>query len=493
MTPLLNPRLFNPLYWHIKPLLQDPAIRYIFVEGGSSAAKTYTISQALTIDGMEHNYSSLVFRRFHVNIKDTIKKTFSAGMKKIGLAPYWKEIQDEFKCEENKQVIRFKGLDDEENIKGVEDFNVVYNNEWSQFTKPQWDQQRKRLRGRPNQKFICDWNPISSKLWIYEEWIDKDEWTDLPLTIEAPTIYSALDPVHSFKRINKAGNAIWIKTTFRDNYWITGHPSGQGGYKDEHTLADYEYDRIHNPNLYRVYANGERGIIRTGGEFLKQFNELKHVRPVALEKAPLHISLDSNVKPYVTVSIWQINVEGKKIRQVFEIPCKSPDNSAPKAADKLVKWLNAIGHEDVVYVYGDPSGRARTTVDADNRSFFDKFIEVLTKANVRTISRVQRSAPEVAMSANFINAIFEHNLNGWAIEIGDNCKVSIDDYSSVKEDKDGGMLKPKVKDKETGETYEPNGHFTDAFRYFVIALLFSEFLVYKARGKRTGSIAGTRG
>lgn len=489
-----HPRLFNPLYWHLLPLLRDQAIRFIYVEGGSSASKTFTISQALLVTMFEMNISSLIFRRYHVHIKDSVYSTVDNAAGKLMVKELTRFQEDLIKnlCGESK--IRFRGLDDEENIKGIEKYDIVYNNEWSQFEETTWDQQRKRLRGRPNQKFICDWNPVSAKLWQYENWLDKDEWTDLPLTVNAPTVHNALHQEFAFKRINKTGNSVWIKITFRDNYWIIGHPSGKGGFIDKHTLADYEYDRVHKPNLYRIYANGERGILRTGGEFWKQFDDNKHVRPVKRDcNATVHITIDENVMPYVTVAIWQVFPGEKKLRQIDELPCKSPDNNAPKAAAKLANWLDKIEYSDVLFIYGDPSTKNRSSVDENNKSFYEKFIGVLNDRGYRkVVNRVGKSAPQVALSAAFVNDIYESCLYGWSIEISDTCKTSIDDYISVKEEKDGSMQKPKVKDQVTGVTYEPHGHFSDAKRYFIIKVLEREFILYKSKNRKAGSYSGQK-
>jgi len=159
---LVNPRLFNPLYWHLKPLMRDPRIRFIFIEGGSSASKTFTIAQALLLDQLEHNYSTLAFRRFNVHIKDTVYSSFKLAASSLSLSGSIYQFQDFLiRSKVNQARIRFRGLDDEEAIKGIEDYDVLYNNEWNQFLEEQFSQQRKRLRGRPNQKIICDWNPVS--------------------------------------------------------------------------------------------------------------------------------------------------------------------------------------------------------------------------------------------------------------------------------------------------------------------------------------------
>jgi hypothetical protein len=51
------------------------------------------------------------------------------------------------------------------------------------------------------------------------------------------------------------------------------------------------------------------------------------------------------------------------------------------------------------------------------------------------------------------------------------------------------MLKEKVKDEKSGITYEPHGHFSDAKRYFIIKILEREFNTYKAKRRRSGSVA----
>ena len=485
--PVITARSFNPLYFHVKASLRDPAIRYIFLEGGASGSKTYAIAQALSVDQLEHNYSSVVFRRQHVDLKDSVYSSFQLVNENLGFTNvFWTFQQDLMKSTQNSAIVRFRGLDNVENIKGIEKFNVVWNNEWSQFLEDHFSQQRKRLRGRPNQKFICDWNPISAKLWQYENWLDMDVWEDLPLTIDGTgTKYNSLDPEHSFKRINKKGNSIWIKVTYRDNYWIVGHPSGKGGFVDQNILDDFAYDKQYHPNLYRIYADGERGVMRTGSEFLTQFNEINHVRPLAYDPATtIHICVDNNNDPYCAVAIWQIDMQRKELKQIHEIPAKAPDNNAQKAALLVVKYLQRLNYTNVIYVYGDASATNRSTVDINNASFFQKFIETLQVNKFRVQNKVGRSNPMVALSADFINEIFEFTYKGWSIVIGDSCKISIDDYIMAKQLPDGTMEKKKVKNPQTGIMYEPIGHFVDCLRYIATTILQSEWFEYSQRNSR---------
>jgi hypothetical protein len=142
-----------------------------------------------------------------------------------------------------------------------------------------------------------------------------------------------------------------------------------------------------------------------------------------------------------------------------------------------------------VYIYGDPSGNNRGTIDYNSSSFFDKFAQELRDEGYTVSMRVAKAHPEVALSAAYINEIYQYGKDGYSIEIGEHCKVSIDDYQSVQEDKNGTMLKTKVKDKETGKTYEPNGHYSDAKRYFITSYLDREFRQYKVRGNNFVPIA----
>jgi hypothetical protein len=85
------------------------------------------------------------------------------------------------------------------------------------------------------------------------------------------------------------------------------------------------------------------------------------------------------------------------------------------------------------------------------------------------------------MSAAFINEIYENEHNGYRISISDTCGVSIDDYLTTKEAQDGTMLKTKIKDKLTGQSYEPVGHFSDTKRYFITTVLKDEFKKFSAK------------
>jgi phage terminase large subunit len=172
------------------------------------------------------------------------------------------------------------------------------------------------------------------------------------------------------------------------------------------------------------------------------------------------------------------------VSQIHELACESPNNTATKAAQQLVNYLRSIGYNDTVFLYGDPSANAKNTIDDAGRSFFDKFISTVQASKYYIANRVGRKAPGVSIRGAFINEIYESELYGWKIRIAAHCRKSIEDYLMVKEDKDGTMMKKRETDKDTKQSFERYGHFSDVKAYIIITLLADEFIKYKSRKKK---------
>ena len=141
-------------------------------------------------------------------------------------------------------------------------------------------------------------------------------------------------------------------------------------------------------------------------------------------------------------------------------------------------------YQDKIYLHGDVSTRASNTIDENNRSFLDLFISTLEKEGFDVVDCVGKKNPSISMSGEFINAIFEEQLPGINISICENCNVSIEDYMSVQKDANGAILKTKVKNKTTLQTYEEHGHLSDTFRYIVCDILKDEFITFSNKRKR---------
>ena len=508
----INFKKLNPLGFHLLKLLQDTAIRLIILFGGSSSGKSYSVAQLILIMTLWDGGNTLVMRKVGASISKTIYEDFKVAAKQLGIFSLFK-FKDgvrQIVCIPNSAKIDFGGLDDPEKIKGISNYKRVVLDEWSEFDSEDYKQVRKRLRGKEGQQIITTFNPIKETHWIKKEVFDVEKWHDVPMDIEIAgrKIPSQLTAVKSI-RMNEAKmilnprtkeieehapDTVVIQSTYLNNFWVVGSPDGTYGYYDEQCIADFEKDRINDPDYYNVYALGEWGVIRTGSEFFGSFNRGKHTGECKYNPdLALHVSVDNNVLPYISYTFWQIEYDfgrgidpapgGIKIRQIDEIAAESPHNTARKSALLVVAKLREMG-VDRIYLHGDASTRNVNTIDDHKRSFLDLVISTLQSEGIEVIDCVGKRNPSVPMSGEFINAIFDNIISDIRIIIGENCKISIEDYMSVQKDENGAILKTKVKNKITMQTYEEHGHISDTFRYVVCDLVREQFLSFSNRRKR---------
>lgn len=230
---------------------------------------------------------------------------------------------------------------------------------------------------------------------------------------------------------------------------------------------------------YEVYVNGNWDVqLKTGGEFFKDFDINQHVKPVNYDSSKaIHISIDNNAYPYIAISVWQII--DNNIIQIDEIPARDPNNVASKAGAMVVQYLRKKNYQNTVFIYGDQTTTSRNTIDENKKSFLDLFVDKIS-AEYSVQKRIPSSNPPVALSGDFLNAIYSSNYADLSITIGEHCKESINDYILTKQDKDGGMLKKRIKDGN-GVTYEENGHLSDCKRYLIVESCKVEFNKYKRR------------
>lgn len=499
---IISYKRFNPNFHHLKLALGNDDIRFIFMYGGSSSAKSFSAAQAFLLECISKGYNTMVFRKTGATIVDSIYKTFQEAAKSLHIESFFKPLENLIRCF-NGSCIRFKGLDDPEKIKGLESYQYVFCEEISEFDESDLKQIRKRLRGRKGQKIVALFNPISEDHWIKKKIFDteiltevdnhlygrlKDSVTGKILSKEYSevgrkwvnserTIYNPRKKTYETHR----PDMVIIKSTYLNNFWVVGSPDGTYGFYDAQTIADFERDKERDYAYYLIYALGEWGTIRTGGEFFHAFDPAKHKGKCPYVKAPVHISIDNNVLPYISISFWQVETgDITRIRQIHEETPSDPFNTVTKAAEIAVEYLEGIGHDDMVYLYGDVSTKAGNTIDDDKRSFFDKFKEGIDK-RFRSEDRLPRSNPSVSMTGEFINAIYSGDIKDVCIMIDESCETSVNDYITVKKDVNGAMLKQRVKDKITGQSYEKAGHLSDAKRYFVTEILKDRYTSFSLR------------
>ena len=499
---IVNHKKLNPNAFYLLKYLNDATLRFIILYGGSSSGKSFSVAQAVLIQTLQDGENTLVMRKVGASISKTIYEDYKVAASLLGISQYFKFIQNSIKCTYNGAKIDFSGLDDPEKIKGISNYKRVQLEELSEFEFADLKQIRKRLRGKKGQQIIADFNPISETNWIKKDWLDNEKLHDVPMIVEigGKVIPAELTKVKSLKMnegksmVNPKTkeieeyppNMVVIQSTYLNNFWVVGSPDGTYGYYDEQCVMDFEHDRLYDPDYYNVYALGEWGVIKTGNEFLNSFNVGKNSGEYPyIPGLPIHLSVDSNVLPYISVSYWQVDLsKGKDMYQIAETTAESPNNSVRRAAKLVSKKLIELGYGDVIYLHGDASAKAANTIDDNKRSFMDLFIETLKKDNWTVEDKVGKKNPLVSMTGEFVNAVFEKQLAGLSININDSCRASIDDYQSVQKDANGAILKTKVKDSVTKQTYEEHGHLTDTLRYVVHDIMYEEYVQFANRRKR---------
>lgn len=504
---IVNLKPLNPNGYQLQKYLHDAAVRFILMYGGSSSGKSFGAAQVFVMLTFEDGENSLVFRKVGASIKDSIYEDFKVAADMLGVKEQLKFTLNCIKFP-NGARIDFKGLDESERIKGISNYKRVLLDELSEFDETDFKQIRKRLRGKKGQQIVATWNPISEEHWIKKRLIDLEEWHDVDMSVKVRdaegnlrTLAKWRTEVKSLKMNGErevynvrsqqmetiAPNMVLIQSTYLNNFWVVGSPDGRFGYYDEQAIADFEHDKQHDPDYYRIYALGEWGILHTGSEFFWAYNTSEHLHQVPyVPDLPVHLVVDNNVLPYITNTLWQIEQSDGKtyVRQFGEVMAESPNNTVKKAARLVANRLRAIGYCGKVILHGDASTKAANTIDDEKRSFLDLYVSTLMEGGFVVEDVVGDSNPSVPMTGEFINHLLDGADDEVRIEVDESCKVSSDDYLAVQKDVNAGILKTRVKNKITGQSYEAHGHASDCFRYLIHDVLRSKYIDFANRRKR---------
>lgn len=231
-------------------------------------------------------------------------------------------------------------------------------------------------------------------------------------------------------------------------------------------------------NQYQVFVLGNWDIkLKSGAEFYHKFNMDVNVGVTKYDPLlPLHISFDENVNPYLPASIWQ--GEGTNVWKIDEIAGKKPYNKIKAVCLMIARRYKF--HTSGMFIYGDATSRKDDTKVEVGMDFFNLAVRYLAK--FKPTKRVPKSNPSVIMRGNFINALFEGEIEDCSALIGEQCELSIADLTNVLENSDGKKLKLMEKDPKTGISFQRWGHFSDADDYFLIKYFATQFRAYQGGG-----------
>lgn len=465
-------RLFNPNFYWVMDSLNNEDLSYVFLYGGSSSGKTYSVVQAIVLSTLTDGADTLIFKKTSASISKSIYKDFVAAIKQLKVSQFFEIYSHSIRCK-NGGRIDFAGIVDDERIKGIAGFKRIIIDEITECTPDEFMQVTTRMRGIKNQKLIAMFNPVSETHWLKTDVHDKLPLIGLNTTINNDPKTEVLE-VAEYKRYR------WIRSSYLNNYYVVGSPDGDWGFKDKAAIDRFEEFKVLDYNHYRVYALGEWGHITEGGEFYKNFKKDSHVGNFDVDiDLPLHISIDENLRPYAPMVICQ--VDDNVMLVVDEVIGISPQNNFVSVckifAERYKKFKN-----NRIFLYGDATSRKGDTRSELGYNLFQLVESELKKLGFLNIEiRVSNINPSVSISGVFMNRVLA-GLEDNTILINAHCINTINDFLYLKEDANGNALKEhfKANDKFKGEKY---GHCSDAVRYFVIKYMEQRYKEFTNRGQ----------
>jgi len=451
---------FNPLYFILNDICKDDKVRKVLIYGGKSSSKTVTVSQFLCKEAYVHGASSIAFRKEMSTVKTTLKKSFNLALKTTRLRNGFEAL--EFMYRTDTAEIVLKGLDDEEKAKGIESYKYVSIDELNHFTHDEFTQFDLSLRGIPGQKIFATWNPVDEMIWIKTKLIDSYEWEETQYKLPSES---------SFVRRSSCGTVILIKTTYLDNYWITGSDCGTYGYRDEALISVYNKLKDTDYNSYLVNVMGIWGEIKQGdAPFATQWDDNKHLSdiPAYDPKKQLIISIDFNLVPFcVTFHHFWADKDGEHWHQFDEQEIKQ--GSIPVMIDHIkekyfVSLPNAI-------LTGDAMGKRGDISQRDNASYY---IQLMRGLGMREGQIKVSSNPTHENSRADTNYVLLHFPD---FKVHKNCKGTSRDMRNVQVDAYGSILKKDRKDVNQRADY------IDTVRYVVHNIIY-RWIELHQKGRR---------
>lgn len=452
-----------------RPLLHSAA-DVNFLWGGRDSGKSVFIAQHLLLECLGAKYfRGILVKKTYESIKDSQWQLLYDWAVKWNIDQFFtfKSSPLEINCKLNGNKFIARGCDNPAKLKSISNPSHVWYEEGNQLTESDYITISTTLRSEHGK--VKEWfsfNPEAEDdfedFWLYKgyfkERFEKGEMNfDGRITIE---LLSGDKHELSYTSVH---------TTYHDN----PHCSPD-------RIARHENLKLTNPYYYRVFTLGLWGRKIAGGEFYKCYRQEKHVaHNVYRPDLPLHLTFDSNINPYMTGLVYQI--DGKKIMQLNEFCLAHPRNTSMAVCSEFERKYP--DHNAGLFIYGDPAMLKQSTADETlvrvkekDYSEFTKIMSALSK--YRPQLRVPRAYPPVKPRGMFMNSIFEENFGGIEILFHEDCRKTQLDFANGKEASDGTKHKEKVKDEITEVSYEKYHHITDATDYMVCAAFPDEFATF---------------
>ncbi|MGF7218629.1 hypothetical protein GGR92_004808 [Spirosoma lacussanchae] len=249
--------------------------------------------------------------------------------------------------------------------------------------------------------------------------------------------------------------------------------------------------KLTNPIKYKIFVEGNWDVKeKTGGEWYHEFDYGRHTGTVPFLPEltnDVHISLDFNTVPYMTMGCFQVDLQPfvLQIRFFREYCLATPNNRTDRLCGRLITDY-LIKYPRPVTYHGDRQGENRVEGEGNFRRF-DRVRTSLAPYLHNRSNQVNKAVTVSSVMRDFINDVLAGVViwNGRRIEIlidEKACPTLIEDLATTLEDSTG-IKKEHAKDAK-GDKYEKNGHALSMFTYGVGAVLWDAFREWKKqRGK----------
>lgn len=455
--------------------------RYILQYGGRGSGKTDSTIKKIIVRLLTAPYfKGILVRKVYDTIKDSQYEGIKNEIENMGISSLFtfKVSPLSITCVNGNKVIA-RGLDKADKIKGVDNPSFVWYEEGNDMTEDDFNVVTTTIRSTQADYLqeIFSFNPESETpkyedFWIYKKFFKGHTEKSFRSTVEVEVEIDG-------KKEKVQYSYTVIHSTYKDNPHLPAV-----------TKAYYEDFKRTDPYYYTVWALGEWGNKEVGSRFYKTF-KYKHVKGTDYEPSlPLHISMDENVNPYLTLTVHQVHQECEKmtIKQLDEICLVSPRNTLKATCEEFARRYDS--HTESVFIYGDRTSKKQDSKLEKGENFFTLAANYLKK--FRPSTRLPQQNPGVKSRGEFISQVFAGNIEGVDIVIGENCSNTVADYLYIQEDADGTKFKKKERDKASGVSFEKYGHTSDANDYLHIELLKSQYLDFIGGGVNKKPIFGGR-
>jgi phage terminase large subunit len=223
--------------------------RYLVLYGGAGSGKSVFASQKVILRCIAGPQRILVIRRVARTLRRSVFAEIKARLSEWGLYRTTKINATEMTVTfPNGSEILFAGVDDVEKLKSISGITSIWIEEATELSEEDFTQIDLRLRGETEhyKQIILTFNPISHMHWLKRRFFDSIGMGDKG----EPGSFTDAAPGTFVYAAQSTGVRV-IKSTYLDNPFV-----------DDQYKALFEDLKRRSPSLYRVYGEGEWGVLK---------------------------------------------------------------------------------------------------------------------------------------------------------------------------------------------------------------------------------------